>query len=135
MKRNELWNLLLFLSLSLLFSYCFLICFLFQSSVIHFHSARLLFVFKSLSISYYFSFHIISLLFGDVFRILWRNKSIICEPSSCNVETLTMERFLLSSNACIFLNLKLFFIWAWKRLSINHYSRSFMCLTACNRWS
>ena len=24
--------------------------------------------------------------------------SIICEPSSCNVETLTMERFLLSSH-------------------------------------
>ena len=28
---------------------------------------------------------------------LWK-ESIICEPSSCNVETLTMERFLLSND-------------------------------------
>ena len=52
---------------------------------------------RSSSPSCSLSFHSSSL----VFRILWRNKSIICEPSSCKVETLTMERFLLSIDSWV----------------------------------
>ena len=49
--------------------------------------------------------------------------SIICEPSSCNVETLTMERFLLSSisnryhSSCACLNrvIQGKYEWRWRK--------------------